>query len=135
MARVLQFILMRAFLCRFFQQRAVSTMSPDATPHRLFGEAMIQLDSGNVLLKPSQRKQLMTWLRRSLRLGKKLGDFLLSITLKRVGRSYDVHASVHDRAGDFRCHARRHDLRNALRDLSRMLSSRLHEQCLVRAAA
>jgi hypothetical protein len=96
---------------------------------------MIQLDSGNVLLKPSQRKQLMTWLRRALKLGKRLGDFLLSISLKRVGRSYDVSASVHDKAGDFLCHARRHDLRNALRDLTRMLSTRLHSQCLVRMSA
>ena len=96
---------------------------------------MIQLDSGNVLLKPSQRKQLMTWLRRALKLGQKLGDFLLTISLKRVGRAYDVCARVHDRAGDFVCHARRHDIRNALRDLARMLSAQLHAQNLVRIRA
>jgi hypothetical protein len=96
---------------------------------------MIQLDSGNVLLKPSQRRQLMTWLRRSLKLGQRLGDFLLSISLKRIGRAYDICARVHDKAGDFMCHARRHDLRNAFRDLTRMLSARLHTQCLVRMSA
>ena len=36
---------------------------------------MIKLDLGNVLLKPSHRKQLMSWLRRSLRLGERLGDY------------------------------------------------------------
>ena len=96
---------------------------------------MFQLDSGNVLLKPSQRRQLMTWLRRAIKLGQQLGDFLLNISLRRVGRAYDVSASVHDRAGNFICHARRHDLRNALRDLALMLSTRLHSQRVVRISA
>jgi len=95
---------------------------------------MIQLDPGNVLLKPSQRRQLMTWLRRSLKLGQRLGDFLLSISLKRVGKTYDIIARVHDRAGDFICRARRHDLRGALRDLARTLSTRIHSQFVLRAA-
>ena len=34
---------------------------------------MIKLDAGNVPLKPSHRRQLMTWLKRSLRLGQQLG--------------------------------------------------------------
>lgn len=96
---------------------------------------MIELDSGNVLLKPSTRRQLMAWLRRSLRLGSRLGDFILKIRLKRVGRSYEASARVHDRAGDFHCRARQHDLRGALRDLARRLSQRLHSQCLERAVA
>jgi hypothetical protein len=96
---------------------------------------MIQLDSGNVLLKPTQRKQLMAWLRRSLKLGRRLGNFLLNITLKRVGKTYDIYARVRDTAGDFTCHARRHDLRNVFRDLARMLSTRLHTQCIVRMCA
>ena len=91
---------------------------------------MIQLDSGNVLLKPSVRKQLMSWLRRSLRMGNRLGNFILKITLKRIGRSYDVRAQVQDSAGGFRCHTRKHDLRGAFRELARRLSVRLHEQCL-----
>ena len=93
---------------------------------------MIQLDPGNVLLKPSHRRQLMAWLKRSLRLGKRLGNFMLQITLKRVGRSYQASARVHDTAGDFRCRARQHDLRGALRDLAKMLCARLHDQCLNR---
>jgi len=89
---------------------------------------MIQLDAGNVLLKPSQRKQLMAWLRRSLRLGKRLGDFVLKITLTRVGKAYEAVASVHDRAGDFGFRVRQSDWRRAMRDLIGSLSRRLHDQ-------
>jgi hypothetical protein len=95
---------------------------------------MMELDSGNVLLKPSVRRQLMSWLRRSIRLGQRLGNFVLKITLKKVGRSYDVNASVRDTAGQFRCHTRGHDLRTVFREIARRLSLRLHEQCLSRAA-
>jgi len=78
---------------------------------------MIKLDAGNVLLKPSHRRQLMTGLRRSLRLGNRLGDFVLTITLRRRGRVYDARASVIDACGSFNCHARRYDWRTAIRDL------------------
>ena len=94
---------------------------------------MIELDSGNVLLTPSVRRQLMGWLRRSVRLGSRLGNFVLRITLKKTGRSYDVNATVKDSAGQFRFHMRRHDLKNAFRELARRLSVRLHEQCMGRA--
>jgi hypothetical protein len=96
---------------------------------------MIELDSGNVLLKPSLRRQLMGWLRRSLRLGSRLGNFILKINLKKVGRSYDVSAQVRDSAGQFRFHMRRHDLKNAFRELARRLTVRLHEQCMARTPA
>ena len=93
---------------------------------------MIKLDAGNVLLKPSHRRQLMTGLRRSLRLGNRLGDFVLTITLRRRGRVYDARASVVDAYGAFNCHARRYDWRTAVRDLARALANRLHSQCLQR---
>ena len=96
---------------------------------------MIKLESQNVLLKPSHRKQLMSWLRRSLRLGERLGDFMLTITLRRVGRLYEVRAAVHDTVGDFGCRTRQRDWRNAFRDLIRTLSHRLHDQCLSRMLA
>ena len=96
---------------------------------------MIQLDAGNVLLKPSQRKQLLSWLRRSLRLGARLGDFVLKITLHRVGKAYEVVASVHDRAGDFGCRVRQSHWRYAMRDLIRTLATRLHDQGVQRAFA
>ncbi len=53
---------------------------------------MIELDLGNVLLKPSQRKQLMSWLRRSLEFGKRIGDFVLKISVQRSGRQYEIRA-------------------------------------------
>ncbi len=96
---------------------------------------MIKLDLGNVLLKPSQRKQLMSWLRRTLRLGDRVGQFVLTISMKRIGRHFDLRANVHDRAGDFAVHARQQTWRLALRDMVWQLSTRLHDQLrLVRAA-
>jgi hypothetical protein len=89
---------------------------------------MLKLNEGNVLLKPSHRKQLMSWLKRVLRLGERLGDFMLTITLQRTGKNYEVKAIVHDSAGDFACRNRQHDWRSALRDLVRDLVRRLHDQ-------
>lgn len=89
---------------------------------------MIKLDSGNVLLKPSHRKQLMSWLRRALRLGQRLGAFVLKITMRRNGRMYEVRAAVQGAAGSFDCRARCHDWRTAFRDLARKLAVRLRAQ-------
>ena len=89
---------------------------------------MIQLDSGNVLLKPSHRRQVMTWLKRALRMGERLGDFVLQISMKRIGRAYEVCFAVHDSAGDFSYRMKRHDWRDAVRDLSRMLCVKLQGQ-------
>jgi hypothetical protein len=96
---------------------------------------MIKLDAGNVLLKPSHRKQLMSWLRRALRLGSSLGEFTLIITMRRSGKQCEVRANVHDSAGDFACRSRQHDWRNALRDLVRMIVNQLHAQKLRIATA
>ena len=89
---------------------------------------MLQLDSGNVLLKPSHRRQLMTWLKRALRMGQRMGNFLLQISMKRIGRSYEVVVHVRDAAGDFHMRMKRHDWRDAMRDLSRMICVRLQGQ-------
>ncbi len=91
---------------------------------------MVKLDAGNVLLKPSQRRQLMSWLKRAMHLGKRIGDFLLTIKLKRQGRLYDVRATVHDAAGDFTLGSRSADCRDAFRTLCRKLAVRLHDQAL-----
>ena len=96
---------------------------------------MIKLEAGNVLLKPSHRRQLMAWLRRALRLGSRLGQFALTITMHRSGRQYEVRARVHDSAGDFACRARQTDWRGAMRDLVRNLVNQLHQQWLVRSSA
>jgi hypothetical protein len=95
---------------------------------------MIKLDSGNVLLKPSHRRQLMSWLKRALRIGQRLGDFVLNITLHRVGRLVEVQASVHDSAGDFVCRTRENDWHYAMRDLVRQIADRLHGQYVQRLA-
>ena len=95
---------------------------------------MIKLHAGNVLLKPAQRRQITTLLRRCVRLGKRLGDFVLRISMKRAGRFFEMRADVHDRAGDFACRTRQNNWQDALRELARSLTQRLHAQCLQRAA-
>ncbi len=89
---------------------------------------MIKLDAGNVLLKPSHRKQLMGWLKRAVRLGERVGDFMLTVSMERTGRRYEARALVHNSAGDFGCRVRQRDWRTAARDMASSLASRLHEQ-------
>jgi hypothetical protein len=96
---------------------------------------MIKLHAVNVLLKPSQRRQIATLLRRCVRLGRRLGDFVLNISMKRAGRFFEIRANVHDAAGDFACRTRQNNWHDALRDLARALTMRLHEQCLHRSVA
>lgn len=91
---------------------------------------MFTLDSGNVLLKPSHRKQVMTWLRRALRLGQRIGGLFLTISMKRVGKFYEVNATAQDSKGTLACRARRHDWKDALRDLAHKLTQWLHGQQL-----
>ncbi len=91
---------------------------------------MFKLDSGNVLLKPSHRKQLMAWLKRTLRLGQRVGNFFLTITMQRIGKSYEVRVEARDAIGAMQCRTKRHDWRDAMRDLVRRLTLWLHEQQL-----
>ena len=96
---------------------------------------MIQLNSGNVLLKPSHKRQLMTWLKRAAKMGERLGRFVLNLSLRRSGKAYEVTASVNDSVGNFSLRTRSQDWRTASRDLIRMLAARLHEQLIIRTAA
>ena len=96
---------------------------------------MVKLQAGNVLLKPSHRRQLMGWLKRSSRIGQRLGDFDLTITLARVGRQHEAIAAVHDAAGSFTCRTRQRDWRDATRELIQRLVTQLHNQKLGRVAA
>ena len=91
---------------------------------------MFTLDSGNVLLTRSHRKQLMTWLRRALRIGQRMGNFTLQIAMQRVGKSYEVRATAQDRVGTLACRSKRHDWRDAVRDMVRRITFWLHEQQL-----
>jgi ribosome-associated translation inhibitor RaiA len=95
---------------------------------------MVKLDSGNVLLKPSHRKQIMSRLRRSLRLGNRLGNFNLTIHLQRNGGRYEARADVHDSVGDFCCRSRKSDWRDALHELIDALANQLHAQCVAQLA-
>src|SRR5271154_1536600 len=94
---------------------------------------MIQLNVGNVLLKPSHRKQVMASLRRAMKFGQRLGNFMLNVRISRCGKNYEVKAIVRDSAGAFPCHSRQHDWRNAVREMAQMLVSRLHQQWLMRS--
>jgi hypothetical protein len=96
---------------------------------------MIQLNSGNVLLKPSHKKQLMASLKRAVKMGERLGQFFLNLTLHRSGRAFEVIASVNDKFGNFDLRTRSTDMRTAIRNLIRMLSARLHGQLLLSQTA
>ena len=96
---------------------------------------MLRLIEGNVLLKPSHRRQLMTLFKRVQRIGSRIGDFVLTLTLHRTGNRYEVKAKVHDAAGDFDCRIRQSDWRTAVQALCRDVLARLHGQYLQRAAA
>ena len=89
---------------------------------------MIKLEAGNVLLKPSHRRQLMAWLRRAVRLGSRVGGFVMTITMHRIGRQCEVRAEVRDSAGNFVCRSRQHDWRDAIRQIVRALCSQLQQQ-------
>ncbi len=77
----------------------------------------------------------MAWLRRCLRIGSRLGNFLLTVTMRRSGRQVEIRAVVHDAQGDFACRSRQPDWQGAVRDLARQLSTRLHAQYLQSLAA
>jgi hypothetical protein len=94
---------------------------------------MIKLEPGNVLLKPSSRRQFMGWLKRVARLGQRLGNFDLKIRLARVGNQLQAVAAVRDRAGEFTCRTRQRDIHYVMRELIRRIMAQLHLQSLQRA--
>jgi hypothetical protein len=89
---------------------------------------MLTLDTGNVLLKPSDRRQWMHWLKRVFRLGQRLGNFSLHIKLRRVGRFTHVHANAAGRSARFSYQCHSCDWRDAARDVVRTLAIRLANQ-------
>ena len=96
---------------------------------------MIKLEPGNVLLKPSSRRQFMGWLKRVARIGQRLGNFDLRITLSRVGNQLQAVAAVRDRAGEFTCRTRQRDIHYVMRELIRRIMAQLHLQSLQPVAA
>ena len=93
---------------------------------------MITLDSGNVLLTPSLRRQLMSRLRRAMRIGQRIGNFALNISLHRRGKHVTLTAKCHDKRGDFEVRAKGTTLADAFHEMARTISTRLHDQLLVR---
>jgi hypothetical protein len=90
---------------------------------------MVKLEPANCLLKPSQRRQLFSSLKRAIQMGQRVGDFLLTITVRRVrGGRYEMLADVHDAAGDFRLRSRGQTWRDVCRAIVRMLCVQLHNQ-------
>jgi hypothetical protein len=96
---------------------------------------MFKLSAGNVLLKPSHRRQLMNGLKRAIRLSERLGNLMISITMHRSGRQIEIKADVSDPRGVVGFRARQHDWRDAARELARMLTTHLHDQMLHRTLA
>jgi hypothetical protein len=95
---------------------------------------MVKLDVGNVLLKPSHRKQLMSWLKRAIRFGERMGNLAISITMHRIGRLVEIRANVADQNGVVMFRSRQTDWRDAARQLVRTVTSHLHDRMIRRVA-
>jgi hypothetical protein len=91
---------------------------------------MIRLNAGNVLLKPSHRRQLNAWLRRPTRLGGRLGEFDLSINMQRSGKLVEMTAGVSTSRGSAAFRAREQDWRDAAHRIVRMVTVHLHDLAL-----
>ena len=94
---------------------------------------MVKLETENCLLTRSQRRQLLSWLKRAVHLGERVGDFILTITVRRVGRLYQMQAAVKDRAGKFVSRARGQTWRDVCREIVRTVAVKLHNQRLALA--
>src|SRR6202034_1197691 len=88
---------------------------------------MFTLDSGAVLLKPSHRRQLMTWIKRAIRIGERSKDFNLSISMSRVGRLVEVQANVNQGKQTKSFRSRKPDWQDAARELARAVTIHLHD--------
>ena len=93
---------------------------------------MVKLEVGNVLLKPSHRRQVMGQLRRSQKLVERLGGSDLTITMQRVGHQHEVRAAMPGPRGGagFTCRCRQRDWRAALRELVQRVTHYLHDRRL-----
>jgi hypothetical protein len=89
---------------------------------------MLKLDFGNVLLKPSHRRQLMSWLKRAIRFGDRMGNLVISISMHRVGRLVEMRAGVRDVSGTVVFRNRQSHWNDAARNLVRMLTGYLHDR-------
>jgi ribosome-associated translation inhibitor RaiA len=89
---------------------------------------MVQILSGNVLLKPAQKKRILAHLRRSTKLGAQVGDFKLTVSLARTGRHVEAKAKVADRKGAFEVHSRDAHWETAVEGVIRQVHTMVHAQ-------
>jgi hypothetical protein len=88
---------------------------------------MLKLDEGNVLLKPSHRRQLMSWLKRAMRFVQRMGNPLVSISMHRAGKLIEMRADV---AGSTAFRSRQTDWKGAARQIIHMLTTYLHDRMI-----
>ena len=89
---------------------------------------MVELLEGNVLLKPSQKRRVLSRLRRCSRLSDLVGDSRLAVSVTRVGSKFEARAKCHNRKGDVECKARDSSLDTAVANLIRSLHDKVHAQ-------
>lgn len=96
---------------------------------------MVELLAGNVLLKPAQKRRILSHLRRSSRLGEMIGDSRLAVSLNRTGRTVEAKAKVQTKKGAFECKAKDASWESAFLRLVRSVHDKVHAQRLRRVAA
>ena len=91
---------------------------------------MVELLAGNVLLKPCQKRRVLSHLRRCDRLGDLIGDSRMAVRLRRVGSRVEARATCHTRLGDCECHAKDLSWETAVARVVRQLHGHVHAQRL-----
>ena len=91
---------------------------------------MVELLAGNVLLKPCQKRRVLSHLRRSDRLSDRSGDSRLALSIRKVGRRYEAKAMCHNRRGDVESKARDTTWETAVGRVVRDLHDKVHAQRL-----
>ncbi len=86
----------------------------------------VRIAWGNVPVKPAQRKQLLSGLRRCISIGKHVRGFVLSIDLQHVGKFFTLKATVNDSRGSAECKIKETHWHAGLRQLLRSLHALVH---------
>jgi hypothetical protein len=89
---------------------------------------MVELLEGNVLLKPAQKRRVLSHLRRCSRLSDLIGDSRLGVSLNRVGSKFEARAKCQNRKGAVECKARDSSWETAVANLVRSLHDKVHAQ-------
>jgi ribosome-associated translation inhibitor RaiA len=89
---------------------------------------MVQILSGNVLLKPAQKRRILSHLKRTTKLGEHVGDFNLTVSLARSGKHVEARAKVADKKGAFEVHSRDAHWETAVDGVIKQVHSKVHAQ-------